>query len=69
MVMGVILKLLEVFHNRVSRRIVGMTARSMTGREWYFPPRGRSAGDLWATANQGIYSAEAGHRGGEGGLL
>ena len=33
-VTGYMLKLLEVFHHRVSRSIAGITARRITSREW-----------------------------------
>ena len=37
-VMGVMLKVLEGFHHRVSRRISGMTVQREEGREWDYPP-------------------------------
>ena len=33
-VMGFILKVLEVFHHRLARRIMGMIARRTTSGEW-----------------------------------
>ena len=36
--MGAMLKVLELFHYQVARRIVGMTAWSATSGEWYWPP-------------------------------
>ena len=32
------LNVLEGFHNRVARRITGMTATRGVGREWEYPP-------------------------------
>ena len=37
-VMGEMLKALEGFHHRIARRITGMTAQSITGRGWEWPP-------------------------------
>ena len=37
-VTGEMIKVIEGFHHRVSRRIPGMTEKSMTGREWEWPP-------------------------------
>ena len=34
----VMLKLIEVFHHRLERRIVGMMARRTTIGDWEFPP-------------------------------
>ena len=36
--MGAMLKVLEQFHYRVTRRIVGMAVRRTTSGEWGFPP-------------------------------
>ena len=36
-VTGEILKVLEGFHNRVARRITGMTANRRAGGEWEYP--------------------------------
>ena len=37
-VMGDILKVLEVFHHRAVRRITGMTAKRGVGGKWEYPP-------------------------------
>ena len=37
-VMGDMLKFLEVFHHRAERRITGMTETGGSGREWEYPP-------------------------------
>ena len=41
-VTGVMLKLLNIFHNRASRKIAGNTAQCTTGREWEWPPVGNT---------------------------
>ena len=35
---GDMLKVLEVFHHQVARRITGMTATRWSGGEWEYPP-------------------------------
>ena len=37
-VTGGMLKVLEVFHHRLSKRILGMTAHRTTGGEWEWTP-------------------------------
>ena len=37
-VMGAILKVIVGFHHRLARNIMGLTAQSMAGGGWYWPP-------------------------------
>ena len=60
-VMRAMLKLLEGFHYRVAIHIAGITAQRTTSVEWEWPSV--------VLFNQEIYTSNAGHHCGSGGIL